>query len=213
MTLPDELTPRVLPGLAPIELNPPYDGSPRRAVVVALLVPPVAIGSCAPTGGSEGVDPHAFDCQVLLIRRSIHGRHGGQIAMPGGEIEAGETPEQAAIRELHEELGFDAADPAHRITFVGSLDPAYVPASDFLVQVLVAVAPDTPSIHPDPKEIDEVLGAELGLFDPRITPAIVESIENEVPLRYGAIPVPGERRVWGLTARLLCELAARTVNA
>jgi len=202
----------VLPGLSPVDLNPPYDGSPRRAVVVALLVPPVAAGSCGVNGGSAESDPHAFDCQVLLIRRSINGRHGGQIAMPGGEIESGETPEAAGIRELHEELGFNAADPAHRITFVGSLDPAYVPASDFLVQVLVAVAPETPAIHPEPKEVDEVLGAELGLFDPRITPALVESVENGVALRYGAIPVPGERRVWGLTARLLCELAARTAN-
>ena len=130
--------------------------------------------------------------------------------MPGGEIEHGESPEEAGIRELREELGFDAADPAHGITFVGSLDPAYVPASDFLVQVLVAVAPETPTIHPEPKEVDEVLGAELGLFDPRIAPVLVESVENGIALRYGAIPVPGERRVWGLTARLLCELAART---
>ena len=52
--------------------------------------------------------------------------------------------------------------------------------------------------------------AEVGLFDPRIAPVLVESVENGIALRYGAIPVPGERRVWGLTARLLCELAART---
>ena len=194
MPLPDELTPRTLPGLARVDLSPPYEGSPRRAVVVALLVPPVATGACGANGGSGGGDPHAFDCQVLLIRRSINGRHGGQIAMPGGEIEHGESPEEAGIRELREELGFDAADPAHRITFVGSLDPAYVPASDFLVQVLVAVAPETPAIHPEPKEVDEVLGAELGLFDPRIAPALVESVENGVALRYGAIPVPGDRK-------------------
>ena len=39
------------------------------------------------------------------------------------------------------------------------------------------------------------------------------TVERGVPLRYGYVPVPGERRVWGLTARLLCELAARCLDA
>jgi 8-oxo-dGTP pyrophosphatase MutT (NUDIX family) len=182
-------------------------------VVTALLVPPVALGSCSPTGGGESVDPHPFDCQVLLIKRAERGRHGGQIALPGGELEGNETPQETAIRELHEELGFHAADPEHDIRFVGSLDPAYVPASNFLVQVLVAVAPQTPKITPDPREVAETLGAELGLFDPRHEVHVVDAEEQGQPLRYGIIPVPGERRVWGLTARLLCELASRLSQA
>jgi 8-oxo-dGTP pyrophosphatase MutT (NUDIX family) len=169
----------------------------------------VALGSCSPTGGGESVDPHPFDCQVLLIKRAEHGRHGGQIALPGGKVEGNETTQETAIRELHEELGFHAADPEHEIRFVGSLDPAYVPASNFLVQVLVAVAPQTPQITPDPREVAETLGAELGLFDPRHEIHVIDAEEQGQLLRYGVIPVPGERRVWGLTARLLCELASR----
>ncbi len=209
LPLPEALTPLRLPGLEPVDLNPPPSANPRIAVVTALLVPPLALGSCSLTGGGDGVDPHPFDCQVLLIRRAEHGRHGGQIALPGGELEGGETPQETAIRELHEELGFHAADPEHEIRFVGSLDPAYVPASNFLVQVLVAVAPQTPHITPDPREVAETLGAELGLFDPRHSVHVVDAEEQGQRLRYGVIPVPGERRVWGLTARLLCELASR----
>jgi len=209
LPLPEALTPLRLPGLEPVDLNPPPSANPRIAVVTALLVPPLALGSCSPTGGGDGVDPHPFDCQVLLIRRAEHGRHGGQIALPGGELEGGETLQETAIRELHEELGFHAADPEHEIRFVGSLDPAYVPASNFLVQVLVAVAPQTPHITPDPREVAETLGAELGLFDPRHSVHVVDAEEQGQRLRYGVIPVPGERRVWGLTARLLCELASR----
>ena len=141
LPLPEALTPLRLPGLEPVDLNPPASANPRIAVVTALLVPPLALGSCSPTGGGESVDPHPFDCQVLLIKRAERGRHGGQIALPGGELEGSETAQETAIRELHEELGFHAADPEHDIRFVGSLDPAYVPASNFLVQVLVAVAP------------------------------------------------------------------------
>ncbi len=213
LPLPEALTPLRLPGLEPVDLNPPASANPRIAVVTALLVPPVALGSCSPTGGGESVDPHPFDCQVLLIKRAERGRHGGQIALPGGELEGNETPEETAIRELHEELGFHAADPEHDIRFVGSLDPAYVPASNFLVQVLVAVAPQTPQITPDPREVAETLGAELGLFDPRHEVHVIDAEEQGQRLRYGVIPVPGERRVWGLTARLLCELASRLAQA
>ena len=213
LPLPEALTPLRLPGLEPVDLNPPASSNPRIAVVTALLVPPVALGSCSPTGGGESVDPHPFNCQVLLIKRAERGRHGGQIALPGGELEGSETAQETAIRELHEELGFHAADPEHDIRFVGSLDPAYVPASNFLVQVLVAVAPQTPQITPDPREVAETLGAELGLFDPRHEVHVIDAEEQGQRLRYGVIPVPGERRVWGLTARLLCELASRLAQA
>jgi hypothetical protein len=42
---------------------------------------------------------------------------------------------------------------------------------------------------------------------------VVDAEEQGQLLRYGVIPVPGERRVWGLTARLLCELASRLAQA
>jgi len=206
------LTPRRLPSLEPVDLNPPVTGTPRVAAVTALLIPPVALGSCGESGGGASLEPHPFDCQVLLIKRAQGGTHGGQLALPGGKMEPGETPQQTAIRELHEELGFDADDPQHGITIVGTLDPAYVPASNFLIHIVVAVAPSTPQLHPDPTEVAGVVGAELGIFDPRLPVHDVDGDQNGVPLRYGAFVVPGELRVWGLTARLLCELAGRVAE-
>lgn len=206
------LTPRRLPGLEPVDLNPPVEGVPRVAAVTALLIPPVALGSCSVGGGGASLEAHPFDCQVLLIKRAQGGTHGGQLALPGGKMERGETPQQTAIRELHEELGFDADDPQHGITLVGTLDPAYIPASNFLIHVVVAVAPETPTLNPDPTEVAGVVGAELGIFDPRLPVHDVDGDQNGVPLRYGAFVVPGELRVWGLTARLLCELAGRVAE-
>ena len=205
------LTPRRLPSLEPVDLNPPVEGTPRVAAVTALVVPPVALGACGPNGGDD-VEVHPFDCQVLLIKRAQGGTHGGQLALPGGKMEPGETPEQTAMRELHEELGIDVGDPLHRIVVVGSLDPAYIPASNFLIHVVVAVAPNTPTLHPDPTEVAGVVGAELGIFDPRLPVHDVDGEQSGVPLRYGAFVVPGELRVWGLTARLLCELAGRVAE-
>ncbi len=210
--LPLNLTPRRLPGLEPVDLNPPIEGVRRVAAVTALLVPPVALGACGVSGGGESVVPHPFDCQVLLIKRAQGGPHGGQLALPGGKMEEGETPKETAIRELREELGFDADDPRHGITVVGSLDPVYIAASNFLIHVVVAVASETPQLHPDPSEVAGVVGAELGIFDPRLPVHDVDGEGNGVPLRYGAYVVPGELRVWGLTARLLSELAGRVAE-
>ncbi|MFM8629553.1 MAG: NUDIX hydrolase [Candidatus Limnocylindrus sp.] len=100
---------------------------------------------------------------MLLIKRAQGGTHGGQLALPGGKMEHGETPQQTAIRELHEELGFDADDPQHGITLVGTLDPAYIPASNFLIHVVVAVAPETPALNPDPTEASVGSGFKAGV--------------------------------------------------
>ncbi|MFM7824754.1 MAG: hypothetical protein ACKO8K_01550, partial [Candidatus Limnocylindrus sp.] len=95
---------------------------------------------------------------------------------------------------------------------VGHLDPAYSPASGFLIHVMVAVAPEIPVLQPDPAEVVSTVGVHLGLFDPRFAVREVEGVHGGERLRYGAYPAPGNRRVWGLTARLLCELASRTAT-
>jgi 8-oxo-dGTP diphosphatase len=68
--------------------EPPADGS--RPVV---LVAAVAL-----------VDP---DGRVLIARRPEGKALAGLWEFPGGKVHAGETPEAALVRELHEELGID----------------------------------------------------------------------------------------------------------
>src|SRR6476659_137036 len=44
---------------------------------------------------------------VLTVRAGTLGRHSGQVSLPGGVVEPGETLEHAALREAHEEIALD----------------------------------------------------------------------------------------------------------
>lgn len=50
------------------------------------------------------IDP---DGRVLLAQRPVGKSMAGLWELPGGKVEAGETPEDALVRELHEELGIE----------------------------------------------------------------------------------------------------------
>lgn len=96
---------------------------------------------------------------IPLTRRPTALRHhGGQICFPGGRIEAGETPQQAALREFEEELGVRP----DIVATCGQLPNQYVYASDNKVTPVVFVAhPPGQMWSPDPAEVDEVLELPL----------------------------------------------------
>ena len=75
--------------------------------------------------------------------------HAGQISLPGGQIHAGETPEQTASREFEEELGCPAAEFAA----LGRLSPLFIYGTNFYVTPCVAVAAQRPQFCPNPAEV------------------------------------------------------------
>ena len=88
---------------------------------------------------------------VIVIRRAYRGRNAGQWGLPGGGLDIGETPEQAALRELHEEIGL-AAGPAD---VLGRLDD-FPAASGFAITPIVAVPAAPGPLRPSPAEIHSV---------------------------------------------------------
>lgn len=139
----------------------------------------------------------------LTLRPATLTHHAGQVSLPGGSLEAGETPEAAAWRELQEELGIAPA----QVTTIGRLTPIYIFASNFYVTPCVAVASQLPSFLPSADEVEAVLEAPLSTL-PRGAPEEYQTIERG-GLRFEA-PCwqVGAQRVWGASAMILAELAA-----
>lgn len=137
----------------------------------------------------------------LTERPSTLARHAGQISLPGGAVDAGETSSQAAIRELREELGVEAP-----VDILGRLGDCYVFASDFLVTPWVAATNTEPDWRPHQREVQTVVELPINvLFDESAVGSL--TIERG-PLVFHAPSIRvGPVRVWGATSVILCDLA------
>lgn len=139
-------------------------------------------------------------CMVLTRRTDWLGNHRGQISLPGGSLEPGETTQEAALREAHEEL---AVEPSS-LEILGQLSPLYIPPSGFCIYPTVAFASPRPDFVPEEAEVAEVIEVPLAhLVDPLTR--CLESWE----LHGQQVEVPfyriGTHKVWGATAMVLCE--------
>jgi len=96
----------------------------------------IAQGQTSPEDSSQG---HAKFVVSAVVLRDEHGRilvvrkrGTSRYMLPGGKIEAGETPVQAAIRELQEEVGADLQ--ATELTFLGRWTTVAAKEPDHLVE-------------------------------------------------------------------------------
>lgn len=138
----------------------------RAAVVLALADE----GEGADLPGLPLRPGHWSDRAAVLVtlRAASLRAHAGQFALPGGRIDAGETPEQAALRELHEEVGLQLQPQA----VMGRLDD-FVTRSGFAItpvlvwagaaRTLVANDGEVASIHRVP--VAELLRGDAPILD------------------------------------------------
>lgn len=120
----------------------------------------------------DGLPRHAHwsrRAAMLLTRRAAGLRHhAGQWALPGGRVEPGETPEAAALRELHEETGL----VAHPSAVIGRLDD-FATRSGFVITPVVVWPGPAAELSPNPGEVaslhriplDEFRRADSPLLD------------------------------------------------
>jgi 8-oxo-dGTP pyrophosphatase MutT (NUDIX family) len=137
---------------------------------------------------------------VLTVRAATLDRHGGQVSLPGGVIEAGETYEEAALREAREEIGLSTV-----VKRLGVLSPIDIPVSGFRLHPVVAAIPSRPVLKPAAGEVERIVEAPLArLMDPeRIA---WRSVTRETgTLEFPVFLVEGVE-IWGATAMVLAEL-------
>jgi 8-oxo-dGTP pyrophosphatase MutT (NUDIX family) len=169
---------------------PAFPGSRLSAVLLAL------------TQGDDGVE-------VLLTRRSMVMRnHRGEVSFPGGRVDEGETPVEAALREAHEEVGLDPAAP----TVVGELAHLNTIVSRSYIVPVIATLDHRPELSAQTVEVDRVLWTPLR----ELTAPGVYHVE-----RWGAPPLDRplhffeleDETVWGATAHMLVDLLSATAGA
>jgi 8-oxo-dGTP pyrophosphatase MutT (NUDIX family) len=147
--------------------------------------------------------PDTDRAHIILTVRADGLRHGGQVSLPGGVVDPGETFEQAALREAHEEVAL-ALD---EVRVLGPLTPLDIAVSGFRLHPIVATVPTRPHLTPSDGEVARIL--EIGV-DELLNPRHFITTERE---RDGvSFTVPAFRianvEIWGATAMVLAEFLA-----
>lgn len=171
----------------------PYDtaaGAPGvkvKTIPAAVLVPLVE---------------HADGYTVLLTQRtSSLKKHAGQVAFPGGRMEAGDADAIAcALREAQEETGLDPA----QVEILGRL-PTYLTITGFEVTPVVGAVTPPLSLTPDPIEVASAFEVPLAFFLDSTNHQRVSRDFNGMKRAYYAMPY-GDRYIWGATAGMLLNL-------
>lgn len=139
----------------------------------------------------------------LTLRGSRLRHHTGQVSMPGGRIDDGESVEQAALREAHEEIGV----PPATVEVIGRLTPLPILASRHLLHTVVGVVAERPAFAIHEHEVEQLIEVPLATLQ---APGIVREERRPIESQdLGPMVVPyfaiGDARVWGATAMVLAE--------
>ena len=166
-----------------------------------------------PDGARDGAAllllyPHDDTLQFpLTVRGSGLRKHTGQVSLPGGGVDPGESFEDAALREAEEEIGVDR----RTIELIGRLTPLHIPASGYLLHPVIGVTSMRPAFQRAEWEVARIIEAPVSLLrDPRTVKREMrtrsvngQTIDVDVPF----YDIDGEK-VWGATAMVLAEFCA-----
>lgn len=169
----------------------------RKAAVLMLF----GVLDNVPAASEKKLAPAHLDV-LLLQRANTLVDHPGQVAFPGGGIESGETPVEAALREAGEETGLDSAG----VEVLGVMPELALPRGNFLVTpVLAWWASPSPVRVVDYAESSQVFRIPVrDLLDPENRRMATVTRRGET-FQSPAFRVNGVV-VWGFTGLILNQL-------
>lgn len=136
---------------------------------------------------------------ACLIKRPKHMKHhAGQIALPGGRVEHGETKLETALRETQEEIGISP----EQVEILGSLSELYVEVSRFQIHPFVGWLTKKPDFLLNKNEVEKAILFPLKNFGNALGKVELETMTGKlsVPCVYF-----DDEIIWGATAMILSE--------
>ena len=190
-----------------------------RSEIAAMLADPAALSRASPTFSDDAeaalaagrlvaaavlvpIIWHQDGPSVLLTLRSPRlSSHAGQVAFPGGRMEPGESPEQAALREASEEVGLDPG----LTTLTGTL-PEHLTGTGYRVTPVIGFLDGPVQLVPDPREVAAVFEVPLSVVLDPAAPQRRRAEHRGRMREFWVIP-HDEHLIWGATATILVNLA------
>jgi 8-oxo-dGTP pyrophosphatase MutT (NUDIX family) len=169
-----------------------------------LTIDPETVAAARPAAVLAPIVPRPEGLTVLLTQRSpLLRSHSGQVAFPGGKVDAGETPGETALREAREEIGLAPG----LVEPLGWLDP-YLTGTGYRVMALVALIDPAfaPTLNPD--EVADVFETPFAFLMNAANHRLEERQWRGRTRKFYAMPY-GERYIWGVTAGILRNLYER----
>jgi len=189
--------------LDPLEDREPADG------ILDADVQEMFEGEPAPAAVLIGLVERPHGYSVLLTRRAdTLRRHTGQVALPGGRRDPGETPWETALREAEEEIGLE-----RRFVSLAGLASPMLTGTGYLITPVVGFVAEGFQLTPNPDEVADIFETPFGFL---MDPANHEERSYEMPSgqtrRYYAM-THEDRLIWGVTAGILRALYDRLYGA
>jgi mutator protein MutT len=153
---------------------------------------------------------------ILLTQRTEHlSSHSGQVAFPGGKIDSGESPEEAALREAHEEVGLDSS----QVEVIGTFG-TYYSGSGYSISPVIGMVRGEPDLTLNHDEVAASFEVPLSfLMDQKNHNRESRYWQDKkvfyyvMPYADQAVEPPVERRIWGVTAGIIRMVQERLYGA